>query len=647
MCRKVNCPLAKAMLSYEYDTSAGFSPGAQELIATNKLTRIFYIFYRTRLFNRIILLFSLITILTFCTLAVLVYKFSMNSMVQKEIGTQRQVVDSASRFLDQKVDQSQDILLQLYQNQSMLNDMLFFLRHDFPLYIQFRFNNFIDSNSTKDSNLETFIKRQMERNPDILQMAVYSRSQAVVFMFNSDKTQYLHVLQKWEQPLFSALSSLSYQRVFRIQELGIGGILHLSDPGCYTTAFDLNDPDTLKTEGSLLITYKSDSINRALNMSEDQPMGYNLVLLPDGYTLFDSHHLYDGHTYPYALQLSEPTGIARVKAKSYVTSIRSLKSGILVSGIIPFSDLENRYAYFRERLVIFTGIGIALTIMLSYIATFRYAKRTQVIVKAMKQARQGNLNIRVPVSRSDELDQISLSFNRMCEELLSYINQVYVSQIKQKQAELVAFQAQINPHFLYNTLEAIRMSAMKNGATEASEMLYLLGTLFRYAVKTDTLVTLEEEVAHCRQYLQLYKVRYKDKMHYQIDIDPAFEDIRVFKLLLQPLIENAIKHGLKTSKEGNLVSIRAFADQESPSPSLVIEVEDNGKGITPHLLEQIRQTLAIEGFRQQPGSLGIRNVQERLRLMYGEPYGLEIDSEPGKGTCCRIRLPIEGRGLHV
>lgn len=579
-------------------------------------------------------------------MAVLVYKYSTNSLLQKELGSQRQAVDSVTRYLDRQSDQSQEIVFQLYQNQTLLNDMLFFLRNDVQLYIQNRFNKYIASNSSVDTNVETFMRTQLEHDSDILQIALYSRKMSFIFIMNKDKTQNLRMLKDESQTVAEAVNMLRLEKISSAHTLGIASILGLSKTGAYTFAQDLNDPDTLQTDGVLLVTYQPDSIRRVLDMSGEELMGHSLVLFPNGQVIYDSTHRYDGTKYPYAEQLKASSGFSRLDEKSYTSTVRSAKSNALISGIVPLSELEHRYSHFRNKVISITGIGIALTIMFSYIAMYRYSKRTREIVKAMKLAQHGNLTVRVPTGRNDELDDISRSFNRMCEELMSHIDQVYVADIKQKQAELIAFQAQINPHFLYNTLEAIRMSALKNGADVAGEMLYLLGMLFRYAVKPETSVTLEEETDYCRQFLELYRVRYKDKIDYRIAIEDGFRKFRVFKLLLQPLVENAIVHGIRTARAGNIIVIHAFADEASSS--LVVEVSDNGTGIKPERLRSLQDMLAGQGKANAPSSsLGLRNVHERIRLIYGERYGLEIASRPNEGTLVRARLPYEGGIFHA
>ncbi|NQX71827.1 sensor histidine kinase [Paenibacillus alba] len=616
------------------------------MIATSRLSEFYFIFFRSRLFNQILLIFSGITIVTFCSMAVLVYKYSTNSLLQKELGSQRQAVDSVTRYLDRQSDQSQEIVFQLYQNQTLLNDMLFFLRNDVQLYIQNRFNKYIASNSSVDTNVETFMRTQLEHDSDILQIALYSRKMSFMFTMNKDKTQNLRMLKDESQAVAEAVNILRLEKMSSAHTLGIASILGLSKTGAYTFAQDLNDPDTLQTDGVLLVTYQPDSIRRVLDMSGEELMGHSLVLFPNGQVIYDSTHRYDGSKYPYAEQLIASSGFSRLDEKSYTSIVRSAKSNVLISGIVPLSELEHRYSHFRNKVIAITGIGIVLTIIFSYMAMYRYSKRTREIVKAMKLAQHGNLAVRVPTGRNDELDDISRSFNRMCEELMSHIDQVYVADIKQKQAELIAFQAQINPHFLYNTLEAIRMSALKNGADVAGEMLYLLGMLFRYAVKPETSVTLEEETDYCRQFLELYRVRYKDKIDYRITIEDGFRKFRVFKLLLQPLVENAIVHGIRTARAGNIIAIHAFADEASSS--LVVEVSDNGAGIKPERLRSLQDMLAGQGKANAPSSsLGLRNVHERIRLIYGERYGLEIASRPNEGTLVRARLPYEGGIFHA
>ncbi|WP_372636402.1 sensor histidine kinase [Cohnella sp.] len=611
------------------------------MIATAKLTKIYDAFFRAKLFNRIILIYSALTVVTFCTLAVLVYQYSTGSMRQKELEAQAEAVGGTIRFLDQQTDKSQEIVLRLYQNKAFLNDLLFFLRNDMPHYIQYRFNEYIAGNTSEDRNVESFIRNQMDSNEDIAQIAVYSKDQAFLFVFNSNKTQRLITLSNEERSAVAhEVAGMQIRKTASGRTPEFNRVLGIEDSGAYTFAFELNDPDTLKNEGTLLVTYQPEGIRRLLESGRERLMGSHLALLSDGTVVYDSFDRFAGQVYPYFRQLVDSAGQANLETRSYTTTMRTGKSAIYVSGVVPATELENHYAGFKGKLIAATLIGILITIVFSRIAVQRYAKRTRSIVKAMRLAQQGNLDVRIPAGRSDELDEISFSFNRMCEELTRYINQVYVSEIKQKHAEIIAFQAQINPHFLYNTLEAIRMRAMTQGAMDVGEMAYVLGSLFRYAVKQETVVTLKDEADNCRRFLELYKVRYKEKIDYRIEIDEKIENARMFKLFLQPLVENAIVHGIRASKPGNLITIRAYPEDAALS-GLIVEVEDNGKGIEPDRLAEVNDTLAGKLKPAPASSLGLRNVSERIRLVYGERYGMDIRSKRMEGTVVRVRLPFE------
>jgi two-component system sensor histidine kinase YesM len=607
-----------------------------ELIATANLISKVPQMFRTKLFNRIVLIFSAVTIVTFCTLAVLVYDYLTSSMIQQELNLQTEAVDNAARYLDQKIDQSQDIVLQLYQNKTLSDDLLQFLRYDIQLYIQNRVNDYL-TNGTVGSDSGTFFRREMRSDVDMLSIALYSRQQSILYVYGKESTQrYIELGDR---------NGDIAREVDRLQQLGTAGyastelarLLGDRTSGAYTFAFALNDPDTLENAGVLLVTYDPAGIQRAFDNNRHELMGTHLTLFPDGKVVYDSTGQYRGKTYPYFRELTSMESPVKLGVNTHVVTARTAKSNLVVSGLVPVSELQRSFVGFETKVVAITGVCILITVVFSYVAVYQYARRTRAIVKAMKQARQGNLSVRIPVGRDDELDDISTSFNLMCEELMHYINQVYVSEIKQKHAELVAFQAQINPHFLYNTLEAIRMRALTQGASDVGEMAYVLGSMFRYAVKPETVVTLEEEIEYCRQFLELYRLRYQNKIDYDIDMAPELNSIPLLKLALQPLIENAIVHGIRPKGAILRISIRAFAAEDGAS--FIVEAADNGKGMDVEKLTAVRKMLA--GDDKTPGgkSIGLRNVHERIHLTYGKAYGLTVNSEPGEGTVIRLSLP--------
>lgn len=599
--------------------------------------------FRTKLFNQIVMVYSVITITAFVTLAVLIYKYSTASMIQRELNVQSEAADRIVRYLDQRSDKSQDVVLQLYQDKELANNFLHFLRSDLQDYIQHRLDHYLLYNSISE-DIDTFFQLQMDNDPDILNIALYSPDQSFLFVYQNAKSQSLNKLTDDNREQVAAdIARMRLQKGAYPQPAELNKLLDIVQPGAYTYSYDINDPDTLKYAGTLLITYQPQGIARVLQSSLLQLKGSHLVLFPNGNVVYDSSGRYTKSVYPYLTALRAASDRAKLDTDSFVAVSEPDKSGLLVAAIVPQQEMAGVYRSFKWRVALITSGCIVVTIAFAYMSIDRYSRRTRSIVKAMRLAKNGNLSVRIPVRRSDELDEISSGFNLMCEELTRHIDRVFVSEIKQKQAELVALQAQINPHFLYNTLEAIRMRAITQGAEDVGQMTYTLGSMFRYMIQKETIVTLDEEMDNCRHYLELYRVRFRDKIDYRIDVDDMVRQVKLLKLTVQPLIENFIVHGIRRTGAVNTIAIRAYADKEAGTAR--IDMKDNGKGIEPAKLQEIQANLEKTDFVYSAPSIGLRNVHDRIRHLYGEGYGLSIGSVPGQGTAVSVTLPL-GKGVE-
>nr|WP_285865661.1 sensor histidine kinase [Lederbergia lenta] len=270
-----------------------------------------------------------------------------------------------------------------------------------------------------------------------------------------------------------------------------------------------------------------------------------------------------------------------------------------------------------------------------------YSSRIKDIDSAIREVEKGNLAVRIPeFKQKDELSTIANSFNSMLDELNSYIDRFYVLNIKQQQAELKALQSQINPHFLFNTLEVIRMAAVIEGSKTSSKMIYHLSRLFRYTLDSKETVPLYIELDHTNQYLQLMQLHHPNKLDIIVDIPKDIENIPIQKLILQPVIENYMIHGFRKDQTDNHLEIRVSRVEEK----IEITVKDNGIGISKARLKEIMDHLDDKGDVIQ--SIGLKNVHQRLRLKYGTDYGLSIQSMEGIETIITISIPIGGNS-HV
>jgi two-component system sensor histidine kinase YesM len=288
-------------------------------------------------------------------------------------------------------------------------------------------------------------------------------------------------------------------------------------------------------------------------------------------------------------------------------------------------------------------VSMALAIMCAVVVTRSISDPVDNMLSAMDAVGEGNLNVKIMDGdeSGDEHGQLSERFNDMVQQLKKLIDEVYKARLKEskleflrKEAELNALQQQINPHFLYNTLESIFWEAEERGAEEISEMVTALGNFFRSSInKGLAFVRIEEEVAGARNYIYLQKIRFLDRFRVVWSIDKEILKYKTLKLVLQPIIENAIVHGVENMSKGGMIHIsgRKIGD--------VIEmcVVDNGQGIKEDELERLRQYIN-EDQSDVTGHIGIKNVNQRIKLYFGNQYGLQLDSEYGKGTRVTIRF---------
>lgn len=282
-------------------------------------------------------------------------------------------------------------------------------------------------------------------------------------------------------------------------------------------------------------------------------------------------------------------------------------------------------------LIMLIAVAVA-----SALASKGILKPIYTLKRTMKQAEQGDLNALYAFTGNDEINELGLHFNSMMETTRTLLEQVRGEQRAKRKAEMSALLANIKPHFLYNTLDTICWMASQYNADDITETVEALSTLFRVTLsKGSEIISLTDEVAHVRSYLQIQKLRYEEKLSYTIDVDDACQGYMVQKLIVQPLVENAIYHGIKESGRNGTVSVRVKKTEDA----LLLIVADDGLGMSAQRLSNIRESLQ-NGTRDETQGYGMLNVRDRLFLSYGRDFGLCIESEYGEGTVCVIRHPL-------
>lgn len=285
--------------------------------------------------------------------------------------------------------------------------------------------------------------------------------------------------------------------------------------------------------------------------------------------------------------------------------------------------------------IITLPIGLLL-INVVYISVIR---PLNLLIRTMHLLEKGDIGTTIKIKRMDEIGYLFRTFNKMSSEIENLINTVYKEQLAMKDAELKQLQAQITPHFLYNTLEAINWKAKISGVDEISEMVTALSSIIEANLNRSNqkLIKVEKELEYIDNYILLVKKRFGNKIGFIAEIDDAALELLIPKLIIQPLIENAIFHGLEMKKGKGTIKLTISANEEI----LTISVIDDGIGIDEPTLENLRkELLQEETANDTAGKIGILNVHRRIRLMYGANYGLKISSEIAKGTDIEMMLPV-------
>lgn len=255
------------------------------------------------------------------------------------------------------------------------------------------------------------------------------------------------------------------------------------------------------------------------------------------------------------------------------------------------------------------------------------------LVNMCEEIGHGNFSVRIPCSQTDELSYLTNSLNSMSAQVQQLIEEVYIRSLTERDLELQMLRSQINPHFLYNTLENMRMSAYTQGYLELSEMCLLLSKVLRYGVTNQSsLVCVKEELEHLKDYTALLQYCLP-QLQISICVDEKLYEDRMIKVIFQPLVENSANHAGKDMRHPVHIQVWGYEEKKD----LIFVVSDNGNGMDKHYLEELR--LSLDEVENTRYGIGLKNIHRRIRLYYGDQYGLVINSSPGRGTSVTVRIP--------
>ncbi|WP_334077685.1 sensor histidine kinase [Paenibacillus sanfengchensis] len=411
------------------------------------------------------------------------------------------------------------------------------------------------------------------------------------------------------------------------------------------------DPETGETLGVVLIDLKLRVIAETAQDVRLGKTGYLTVLDPGGEMIYAPPEPYVGKIPLSWLKSQSGAGTSthEVNGRKLQFIYReSAFTGWTTVGVFSLKESAAETREIRFSIVSFVFFVCLLGMTASFYLAYSLSRPIGQLMSFMQKAQAGDLTVRHWGNRSDEIGLLGRKFNAMLQQINRLIKLTERQERQKREAELRSLQAHIKPHFLYNTLDTIHWMARRKGAEDIAQLAESLSKLFRIGLsKGNDIIPLNDEIEHIRSYLQIQQVRYQNKLSYSIDIDPRVQGAYVLKLILQPIVENAIYHGIKERRGPGRVEIRGSVR----NGGLELTVRDDGKGMNAERLLALRRSLAAAGTAEPAGAAsepgpaggngyGMLNVQARIALTFGNPYGISVESEEGEGTTVTVTHPI-------
>ncbi|WP_228469639.1 cache domain-containing sensor histidine kinase [Paenibacillus sp. JNUCC31] len=351
--------------------------------------------------------------------------------------------------------------------------------------------------------------------------------------------------------------------------------------------------------------------------------------------------------------LSSESSVVQTREEPYiVVKQHSEMTGWTLAVLTPVSETTEGVSILRMALLISGLFGVVLFLIMSFLLSTMITRPITRLMRAMRSARPGAMKPNLMVSSTMEIHKLNEVYNQMVYRLNELTQEVYEKEIMQSRTELKALQSQINPHFLFNTLEAFYWSLEDKGDEEMARMVVAMSRLFRYIISSpnqDEWVTIADELEHAERYLRIMEMRLGERLQWEINLSDAMRRVRIPKLLIQPLVENAILHGIESKIGPGKVSV--LVDSSTKEGLVRIEVQDNGPGMDDARLQSV--ICALNGgpaVSDKGTGVGLINVHRRLKLYFGSQLGelcrLSITSEVGEGTVICFEIPKDTEGVY-
>ncbi|MBP2000077.1 two-component system sensor histidine kinase YesM [Paenibacillus shirakamiensis] len=578
--------------------------------------------------NKIILSFLLVLILPTTLISYMSYRISVNILEEKLSESFLTNLSFIGENIDRELGQWEQISKFINVNPVIRNILMTSYKNDLDFYYDMK---------RVDEQLETY-----SINTNIF---AYVSSLVVIgrndrnLLYGEDATS-LDIDRIKEQPWFSEVNKMKGQ----VMWLGIHKNIanyRVQNESVIALGRAIKGEKNDSIMGTLYLTFRESYFTGLLKNMKLSEGGRLYIVDNRDHIVFDSDNKLLNEPFP---------GIERIREqhdKGYLTTDGNTKEQLMLAQVpiakydwrvietIPYSSLnQGTDKIFRNTVGIFL-ISFVITSVIWLFVSSQIVRPIRTLTNSMKKVQDGDLTVRVDIERPDEVGIMNKHFNFMIRRIQELFHSNLEAQEKKKNAEYKALQAQINPHFLYNTLNTIRWMAIIQKSDNIREVVEVLGRLLKNTIKHDEpFIRVEEEISNLKDYVYIQKIRYNNHFDVKYDVDDELLGMPCVKFILQPIVENAIFHGIEPKEEPDgeiIVSMKHREDQ------LIIRVRDNGVGMSQSALEELQRRMdhPLPG-----GGIGMSNVKERLKLTYGEESTFTIRSEQNKFTEVEMIIPV-------
>lgn len=579
--------------------------------------------------SHIFLYFSTLIIITVLIIGIIFYYESSRTIEKNADEYAYQIVEQVSRNIEYYIGYMEDVSSLLYYNPSINN----YLSQGQAEYKQ---QNVLE-NDLEEQKIAVLLDSIMKMRKDIVSIFIFGKDGQIItngknfelkeYIDINELDWYKQASQKNGQPV---VSSSHVQKFIKNQH-----------PWVVSLSRQINDFRTKKSLGVLLIDLNYKVITDICSKINLGQKGYVFILNKEGNIVYHPQQqlIYTNlksENVEKIISTESRSFIEKKDGKKRLVTIKTIPNiGWKIVGVSYLNDLLIAREDIRNSYIIVIFVCLLIATLISVRIASNISRPIKKLEALMKRAENGDFNVNnIDIKSSDEIEHLAATFKMMLQRIKALMQQIKEDQKAIRKSELKALQAQINPHFLYNALDAIVWMAESKKHDKVVLMTSALAKFFRLSLsKGDEIIYIKDEIEHIKYYLMIQKIRYSKKLEYEILVDPEILKYRIIKLVLQPLVENAIYHGIKNLPDGGKIEIKG----KQVEGKILLQVVDNGVGIPSQKLQHILEN--ENRSKVKAGGVGIKNVHERIQLYYGEDYGLTFESEEGQGTTVNVWLP--------